>query len=372
MIRELLLAALVAGAPAAAAKDETREADLGGDRFMAGPSLRIAQPVAGDLIAIGGDLDQAAPVAGDAVLAGGSVEIRSRVAQDVYAAGGDVRIEGAVGRNVRMAGGNAEVGTSGQVGGNLAVAGGDVAIRGPVTGHVQAAGGEVLIDAAVGGDVHVAAGDVVLGPNARIAGKLVYRSSEALRQDPAAQVAGGIERGASWRAHWHGERERIERGVEGGGWLWTVGLIALAALLAGAFPAASRNVAAELRARPGFALLAGFIVLVCVPFAAVVLMITLVGLPVALVVLLLYFALLLVGYASAAVTLGDVALARLRSGDAARTAWRIGAAMAAMLLLALVGRIPYLGGLVVFLALIAGIGAIVMAMRPERPPPAAA
>jgi hypothetical protein len=158
-----------------------------------------------------------------------------------------------------------------------------------------------------------------------------------------------------------------------GGWLWSLGLIALAGFIAGVFPA-SRGMGEGLRSDPAIGLLLGFIALVCVPIAAVVLAITIIGIPLALAVLLLYFLMLIVGYAAVGVIIGDAALATLRSQDAGAVGWRVGAAMGAMLALALLTRIPYLGGLVAFVALMGGVGAIVLALkaRGQRAAPAAA
>jgi hypothetical protein len=141
-----------------------------------------------------------------------------------------------------------------------------------------------------------------------------------------------------------------------------VGLIGVAALLAGAFPATATQVGRSLRGQPGLALLLGFAVLVCVPMAAVILGITIVGLPLAFVLLLAYFLLLIVGYATTGVMIGDAALERLRAQDAARTAWRVGAAAAAALALALLGRLPLVGWLVACGAVLAGIGAIAITL----------
>jgi hypothetical protein len=358
----LAMAASIAAAQPAPTQARAVDSTSGGDRFFGGGSVRQVDPVAGDAIGVGGDLELDAQVEGDAVLAGGSVRLGGRVGQDLYAAGGKVIVEGAIGRNARVAGGQAEIGPKGQVNGNLAIAGGQVTLRGPVKGHVQVAGGEVLIDAAVDGDVRAATGELTLGPNARIGGKLVYRSREEVRRDPAAQVAGGIERGPPVA---HGTRAAQTHRAHGfeGGWIWTAGLIVLAAVFAAAFPAISQRVGAQLRAHPGFALLFGFIGLVCIPVAAVILMITIIGLPLALLVLLLYFVLLILGYVVAAVTLGDAFLARFRAQAASRTGWRIGAAVLAVLALALLGRIPFLGGLVALTAMLAGMGAIVLAFR---------
>jgi len=239
-----------------------------------------------------------------------------------------------------------------------------------VSGYVQAAGGSVLIDSAIGGDVKVAAGDLELGPNARIAGRIVHTRQMKINRDPAAQVVGGIERGSSIRAD--GETRR-GKGMRFG-WIWTLGLVALAALIAGVFPVASRSMGEGLRGEPGMALLLGFITLVCVPVAAILLTITLIGIPLAVGVLLLYVVMLIVGYAALAVVIGDAALARLRAQDATHAAWRMGAAALAMVGLALLARLPIFGGLVVFVALLAGVGAIVLAirMRTQQHAPAAA
>ncbi|HYC36112.1 MAG TPA: hypothetical protein VEC19_06800 [Usitatibacter sp.] len=341
----------------------------GGDRLVGGGSVRHDTPVDGDLVGVGGDFELVAPVTGKAMIAAGNVLVRERVGGDLFAGGGNVLVTAMVGGHARIAGGNVELSPASGVGGDLSVAGGDVAIRGPVTGSVHVGAGNVTLDTAVGGNVHAATGELILGPNARISGRLTHRGAH-VRQDPAAVVAGGVQRARSER-----HREHVSTRKDVGGWMWTAGLVAMAALLAGLFPAATRRVGGEMRAHPGMALVFGFVALVCVPAAALILMITIIGLPVALVVLLLYFVLLLVGYASAGVMIGDFALARLRAPDADRLAWRIGAAVAAMLLLAAVAKVPFLGGLVVFAALLAGIGAIVLALTHRRPaavPPATA
>lgn len=344
-------------------------AEASGDRLVAGGTVVQETAVGGDFMGFGGEVEILAPVTGDVVAGGGTVRLRGAVGGDVHAAGGTVVAEGAVNGDVRLAGGQVELLGSGRVGGDLAAAGGEVLILGPVTGAVHAAGGSVLIDAEVGGDVSVASGGLELGPNARIAGKLRYRGPDEIRRHPDARVAGGTQRTTRERPP-PVERTR-ERSTFAGGWLWTLGLVALAALLAAAFPGATRRLGGELRAQPGLTFLLGFVALIGVPFLALMLMISVIGLPVAALLLLLYFGVLLVGYAAIAVVLGDTALARYKAPSASRTGWRVAAAMAAMLALGLLGRVPFLGGLVVLAVLLAGIGAIVMALRPGRAAPAA-
>jgi cytoskeletal protein CcmA (bactofilin family) len=359
-------------APSAPAQDANPAAErrIGSDTFVFGGSVRIDRPVVGDLIAAGGNVDVDAPVAGDAMLAGGNLRITAKVEGSVHAGGGRLILDAPIGRNVRVGGGQVDVGPMAAIGGNVTVGGGQVTLRGPVKGNVTVGGGRVLIDAAVGGDVESYAGQVTLGPNARLAGKLRYRSGDELVRDPAATVAGATERlampGRSASSPAQSERDwgqRVHRA--GPSWLWTAGLMAIAALLVGVLPVTSMRVAEGLRTRFGWSLLWGFIALVCIPVAALILLITIIGIPLALLVVLLYCALLLVGYVGSAIGLGQWALGRFKADAAQRTGWRIGAAVLAVLLLALLGSVPFIGGFVAFVAVLAGIGAITLLLAPR-------
>ncbi len=176
-----------------------------------------------------------AEVDGDVVAMGGNVRLAAPVKQGVYAAGGRVSIDAPVQRNVRIAGGRVELGPNANIAGNVTVGGGKVEIDGAIGGYLQVGAGSVRINGPVTGDVELGAGDVELGPNARIEGKLRYASGEEVRRDSAAQVRGGverIERGGRWPAahRWRGgTRHRL-------GWVWSVGLLAVALILIAALP----------------------------------------------------------------------------------------------------------------------------------------
>jgi hypothetical protein len=263
---------------------------------------------------------------------------------------------------VRIAGGRVELGPNSKVAGNVTVGGGAVEIDGAIGGYLQVGGGRVRIDGPVAGDVEVGAGEVELGPNARIEGKLRYASGDEIRRDSAAQVRGGverIERSERWPASLH------SRGGArpGRGWSWSLGLLAIAAVLVAALPQLYTRVAETMRARWAFALLIGFIALVCVPVAALIAMFTVIGIPLALATVALYLALLVVGYVSAGVALGDIGLRRWSAERTASKGWRIAAAVLAMLLLSLLGRVPIVGGLVTLAAMLSGIGALLMQLH---------
>ena len=287
------------------------------------------------------------------VIAGGNIDVGEPVDGNLYVAGGNVNITAPVSGNVRIAGGDITV--TGSVGGKLAVAGGHVKLDGPVAGNATVSGG--TLD---------------LGPNARISGRLSFNGGH-LDQDPAAQVIGGVVRSSRHHHEWDGEAHHhgIARAI------WTVGLMLLAGIIAGALPGPVRRMQEELRTQPWLATLFGIVALICIPVAAIIVMITIIGIPLGLLAILGYVALILIGYVASSVVVSGLLLDRYKSDVASQTAWRVGAAGLAMLVIASLGMVPFVGRFIGVVALVIGVGVIVAAIIHRRsagatPTPAAA
>jgi len=359
-MRVLMLVSTLILSGAAVVPDVDRgdrvDRSLGGDYFSAGQSLIFENPIAGDLIAAGRDIDVKANVGGDAVIAGRNVRVPGNITQDIYAAGDSLWLNGAIARNARIAGRTVEVTPNSTIEGNASVAAGDVRIDGNVNGYIQAVGRHVYINGPVGGDVEATANQVELGPNARIAGKLRYTSEKEIIRDPAAQVMGPVEyiqRTDLWGRSYRGLMLL----------LWTAGLILVAIVAAAILPNAYARVTSTLETRPGLSLLLGIAATFFIPIAAFILILSFIGIPLGLLAMAIYLALLLLGYVTAGTTLGDFVLRRWKP-DLSRTSWRIAAAVLGVLLLGLAGFIPVVGSLVMFAALLFGVGAVVLQVRP--------
>jgi len=337
------------------------------DRLAAGSTVRLAERSIGDLLAAGGRVEVDAPVDGDTALAGGDLRVRAPLARNVYVAGGRVQLDSEMGRNLRAAGGQVELGSNARLEGHATIAAGDVSVRGPIKGSLSIVGGRALIDATVDGDVTVTAGQIELGPQARIGGALRWRSEGDLQRHASAQVAGPVERLALQD---HGSATSARDSGNAFGWLagawWTVGLMVVAAVVLAAAPGLASEVARTWRQRTGTSLLAGFVALVCIPVAVVILFVTVIGVPLALLALLLYFVLLPIGYLGSAIGLGQWGLVRWRSEAAGHLGWRIGATCLALVVLAVLGAIPWLGGLVALATLLIGLGAIMLQLWPRQ------
>lgn len=373
MLRRLCLMLLLASAPLAAATAESADDDsvehsLGADRFAAGRAVSLDAAIGGDAFAAGGRVTVDAPVGGDAFLAGGQVEVRGPVDKGLYAAGGVVVASGSVRHNARLAGGTVEVTPGARFGGGLSMAGRTLSFAGHTDGYLQMAGRDVTVSGTVGGDAEISAARIEIGPGARIAGKLRYRSDREPLLAAGAEVAGGLERlpGAYRAWSWRDGAHHALRGVGRGLWFsgtFVLGVLLL--LLAPGYLAATSRVG---RVEWPLCLGVGFSVLIGVPVAAVLLFITLIGIPVGLLALALYAVVLLLGHVVAAVALGDYALGRWAPARAGAPGWRVLGLLGALVALGLVRYVPLVGGLVAMLVFLAGVGALCLqAARPKAP-----
>jgi len=353
----LTLAAPSAWAQTTASKPEAGRDAPAQDYFAAAATVAIDRPVAGDLLAAGGDIDVSADIGGDAVLAGGQVRVGAPVRQGIYATAGRVFINAPVQRNARVAGGKVELGPQAKIAGNASICGGEVVVEGGIGGSLEIGGGHVYVNGPVGGDVYIGGGNIELGPQARIGGQLRYASGKVIEQDPAAEVRGGVLRIETSGA----ARQHVGRGS---GWVWTLGMAIIAAVLVSALPRVFAEVSETARARWALSLLIGFVALAAIPAAALIALITVIGIPLGLVTIALYFALLLVSYVAAGIAAGDLALRQWQQARATQIGARVVAAMLGTLSIGVLGRVPFVGGLVVMAAMFLGAGALLMHMRP--------
>ena len=356
--------------------EESVSGQFGSDRFSAGGMVHLTEPVAGDALIAGGQVDIASEVQGDLVVAGGEVSVGGGIGDDLYAAGGEVTVDAIVAGNARVAGGEVEIGPATVIEGGASITGGRVKFDGSVTGYLQATGGDVRLSGAVGGDAMVRSGELHIAPGTRIDGKLVYRGPDAPVVPQGATIAGGVEFHETSGNRWvdRDTHVAVDAGRAVGSMLWFVGVFAVAALFTAIFPAFSTQAATMIGRDPWTSLGIGLAVLVCMPFVAVVLLITIIGIPLALLLVPVYLVLMFLGWVTAALFLGEKLLELARRGQPVGIGWRILALLAALIALWLLRRIPYAGPLIGLAALSAGIGALVWQLwsRRERPSPAVA
>ena len=353
-IAAALVLTLMAASPVARADDE------GANVYMTGAAVRIFAPVGGDLFVAAGRVTVDAPIAGDAVLGGGSIDVRSRIGDDLRAAGGIVTVAGHVGGETLIAAGSIAFGPATEIQGKVQLAGRDVAVAGRLAGSLNVYARNVLLLGEVRGPLRLTSERIEIMPSAHIVGDILYRSPEQIRIHPGARITGTITRGPV-------SFEFPHRGLELPGLpalapLLTFGIFAAGVLLLLVFPKFTLASLNTIRAAPVKSLGLGTAIFFSLPPVILLLVITIVGIPVALALAALYAVALLVGYVITAFFIGDQLTRLMRRGHAVSSSWRIASLLAALVLLWLARNIPlpYVGALVLLLALVVGVGAMVL------------
>ena len=233
-------------------------------------------------------------------------------------------VGGSVRRTTRLLGETITIAPGAKLDGATTIAGHTVSVAGQLGGDLRVAAHDVSLDGAVSGDVDAAAERIDVGPNARIGGRLRYRGDHAPVVADGAQIAGSVEHEAARyeRFSWSDDGHRFSsRGFGRGTWFGASLVIGVLMLLIGpAFMADTSSIARRAWAQ---SLGVGFMTLITVPVAILVLFITLIGIPVGLLGIALYATVIIVGYEGGAVAIGDLAVDRLAPARVAHLGPRI-------------------------------------------------
>jgi cytoskeletal protein CcmA (bactofilin family) len=364
----LVLAAFLALARPSSAL-EVRDAGKGHDRVVvaAGETVDDSLAAAGDTVAvdgtISGNLFAAArrvivrgTVKGDVMAVANRIEIEGTVEGNVFGGADAVIVRGSVGQGVYGGGTTIRVDATGRVEGDVLGVSEDLDLDGRVGHDLVAMAERINLHGAVGRDASLRARHVHLEAPATVGRDLVVKvpTPGDLQVDSGAAVSGKTETRLAPKEN--------SRYVRPGFYVWRLiwlvaafvtGLV-LRALAPGLFPARLPAAVALLRSAG-----LGFVALVAVPVAAVLLMLTLVGLPVGLFVLVLWLAGLYVAHILVATVVGRGLLQRADAPPAAFAP----ALLVGLVCLALAANLPYVDGLVRLVVLVLGLGLAVVGIQ---------
>jgi cytoskeletal protein CcmA (bactofilin family) len=292
-------------------------------------------------------------VGDDLQAVGGTVVVRGTVEGDLQAFAGTVNIEegGTVTGDVQGAAGSVTI--AGEIGENLEIAAGslDVTETATIGGDVDTGAGAFSLDGRVDGTVRVGAGSILLGSSASVGGDFLYDGD--LQRAQGATVDGDVRRDASIGG---AEFDGLPMVA---GWLFTAYSLALTfvfgAILLLLLPGVAARAATDTGERAARTAGAGFLALLAGPVLFVALLVTIVGIPLAFLWLFVYVLLLLAGF-----VLGEYAVgAWLLSLADYENRWL--ALLVGVLAVFAVGQVPIVGGLVEFVVLLLGLGALATA-----------
>jgi cytoskeletal protein CcmA (bactofilin family) len=332
-----------------------------GAYWQAGQNVSVTAPkpveenayLAGSVVSVTGAVD------GDLFAAGSSVSISGNVSGDIMAAGSMVNVAGVKAEDVRLAGSNVNFG--GTVSGELMAAGAQVMIaaNAKIAKNVYLAGSDLNFDGESAGDVYLRGQKVAIGADAVIKGDLNYYSPTEAVIDPGAQISGKVNfnKTEAIGAHDRNAFRPVVAGIFTAMFFLKLLAMLLAAYLLWYF---RRKDAVEIiqQATSKFwaSLLRGFIFLVVVPAAVIVLFFTVIGFPIGIFSILIYAALLML--ASPFAILFVSSLVMKKKIDLQWYHILLGAVV-----LALVNIVPMIGWLVAFMVYLATLGSMLAVLK---------
>ncbi|MGD8744099.1 MAG: polymer-forming cytoskeletal protein [Candidatus Woesebacteria bacterium] len=326
-------------------EDETVEDDY----FAAAENVVISGTVLGDVYAVGGQISVDGVIKGDLLAAGGFVTISGEVEQDVRVVAGDVSVRGKIGKNLSVAAGNVELTDSANVGGSVAVASGTLIINGNVNGKVKTYTGQLNVS-----------------ENADLKGDVNYWSEQEANVSEQASVSGTLNKkepgkilsGPSFNI----ERDRLEsfkqRLSDTSRIVFFFSTLIIGLLMIKLFPKYSNDVVETLEGSTWRSFFLGLAILFGLPFALIILFITVIGIPIALILFAFYLIYIYLAKIFVMLWAGKYLSEKIDKKLSPNATFTLG--LVAYIALSIV---PYVGGIVRFSSLLAGLGAMTITCK---------
>ncbi len=335
------------------------------DYFAAGESVTIAGTVNGDVYIAGGNIDVTGTINGDIFAAGGTVNIRGTVSDDVRVAGGQVLISGAVGKSVTAMGGSITIDDSASIDGSLVSGAGNLVVYGPIARGATIGAGTVQLGSSITGNVLAGVEQLVLTPDAVIGGDLTYYSDTEAQVQQGAVVEGEVTMKALPvdQEKMNERTEEAERAMNTAGIvtriLYLLSLYVMGTIFLLLIPEATKKISGYIAASPWNSLGMGFLILFLTPVLLLVLMMTVIGIPLALILLAGYLIYMYLSVLFASYLVGEKAIGYISKKE--YSPFLI--LLVGLFIYGLLISIPLIGWLVSFVAMLAGMGALILVKR---------
>jgi cytoskeletal protein CcmA (bactofilin family) len=259
----------------------------------------FAGEVTGDAFALGREILSQSEITGDTFFVGEEVRIEGTVGDDVRVIGGSVSIDGTVSDDVIAVGSKVVIKPTARIEGSLYLVAEDAQIYGEVLGGANVMSNKLLLSGAIEGDLELW-GKAQFKEPARIGGDFIHHTRDRARAPTNAVITG-----KHIVSEWKNDGAPLESALFGGFFsLKALMMLALGFVLF--FLARERVEEVLLDVLPEFwpRALRGFLLLLILPIAALILVFSVIGIPIALILGALLLILFLLSFVLSGILLG--------------------------------------------------------------------
>lgn len=294
--------------------------EVSGGLVEIGPNQTVdSLQAAGATVVIEGTVD------GDAQVFASDIQVPGTITGDLQAFSASTSIDGIIGGDVEAFSGTVRTGAGSSIGGDLSAFGSTIDLAGAVNGSSGLFGSVVTLQ-----------------ETSHLRGNLTY-AAETFRN--RGQIDGAVHE-EEQRSEGTGSLDLLDE-IAGLGAELFLGAVLL--LIAGRFTRESVETAGD---RWAWRALLGFAFLAVTPFVLVLLVITIIGIPAALIGLLLYGGVIMLGSVIGALLIGRTVIDRFGLES------MYAALVTGLVLMLVLGELPWIGGLISLGVLFAGIGGL--------------
>ncbi|MDT8327601.1 MAG: hypothetical protein RQ750_09505 [Roseovarius sp.] len=371
--RNIVAACLLVGLALPALGEPVTVIRSGSDTFISGASITETLETSGDSFIAAQTAVARGVSEGDLHVAGFDVSVSADTREDLYAVGATVVLRGVIARDLTALGISLRTEDSAQTSGNARLLGKTVTIEGPVTGALSVTGREVVLNAPITGDVRILAKTLSFGPKAVVTGTLTYSMEDRIavpeRVAPASRV---VFEKLSPREVWDefADMDRMRdmpmlptfASIVFGFIISLLFFIALGALVLGVMPKRLETMRKSIVTAPGQSLIAGIVGLSVLFGMVPITGLTIVGLPFVPIVVLGIVAAWTLGYALGAYAVAMRVWVAFGGDPEAGTLARLLVFAGAIIAIALLNFIPFVGWVANYTLVLLGIGAMTTAL----------
>jgi cytoskeletal protein CcmA (bactofilin family) len=329
------------------------------DLIIAGGTIKSDATIMGDLISGSNRLVQNGIVVGSIIAGAKDIDILGQVNGSVRGFAQNINVNGKVNRNLLGFCAALNIKPDADIGGDVSAFCGELTLDGKVGKGLRGSIGTLIISGTVNGDVSVNAEKITLMPTAKILGDFKYKSKKKAKIESGALVTG--------QTLWTKKEKEEEKakGVFTAKCFITEILFLLALMITGIVLTlifkknayqAKRAVTASFLKSLGL----GFVFMVCIPIAIVILIVTILGIPIAIISLFAYAVLLYIAKIPVATAFGGMIIKAFGKQGEPSLIWSM---LLGLIILTFLLNIPYLEWLIYFVVLFTGFGAILISCR---------
>jgi len=330
------------------------------DLIMAGNTIKSSATIKGDFFSASYRLVQNGIVEGSVIAFAKDVDISGQVNGSVSGFGQNINVNGKVNRNLIGFCSALNIKPDADIGGDVTAFCGELTLDGKIGKGLRGSVGTLIISGIVNGDVSVSADKIILMPTAKILGDFKYKSRKQAKIESGASVSGQT----FWTKE-EAKKEKKPKDVFTLKSIITEILFLLALMITGTALTlifkknayqAKKAVTASFLKSLGW----GFVFMVCIPIAIIILIVTILGIPIAIISLFAYAVLLYIAKIPVATALGEKIIKAF--GKQGETSL-IPSMLLGLIVLTILLNIPYLEWLIYFIVLFTGFGAILTSQK---------